>query len=323
MLSRRLLVLAVTVLIPLMGLVAYGLYTERQARVQRARDSVVRLARIASDRHRTLLARSQSLAEALAALPPVRANDWAVVAETLKVVVHQFPEYPNVRISALDGSTVATARPHDPIWNNRGREWFDDVVRTGNYSLSGFFVGQGTAKPSIVIGYPIRNAEGEVTHVLSLTIDLTNLAAFPANELPAGSTVTVIGRSGTILAQSSGDKSRRGNEVDASLLAALRDGPSDGVVFSDRLDIGPSFVGYVELPVAPGTEGLYVVVGVPHGDGVGGRQPGSVLGHGRRHGTDRHRHRGELQPYGTPGRAPPRGVHPRHHGAEARRAGVA
>ena len=158
MLSRRLLVLAVTVLIPLMGLVAYGLYTERQARVQRARDSVVRLARIASDRHRTLLARSQSLAEALAALPPVRANDWAVVAETLKVIVHRFPEYPNVRISALDGSTVATARPHDPIWNNRGREWFDDVVRTGNYSLSGFFVGQGTAKPSIVIGYPVRNA---------------------------------------------------------------------------------------------------------------------------------------------------------------------
>ncbi|MBS1817191.1 MAG: PAS domain-containing protein [Acidobacteria bacterium] len=265
MLSRRFVLFAGAAFFPLAALLTYGLYHERLDTVQAARESVLRATRVISARHRRLLERAQGLAALLAALPEVRRGDTPAVNEVFAGLVRSHHEFPNVRLSSLDGRMVASALPGQPASSNAGRDWFEQVIRTSSYAMSGYFVGVTTGKPVVVLGYPVFDDNQHLASVLSVTIDLNGLADTSGHELPARAEITVLGRSGTVLATSARSGRTDAAPVAPALLEAVESGAPEGVLDLTAPD-GEWVVAFVSLPVAPDSEGMSVSVAVPRSE---------------------------------------------------------
>ncbi|MGC4082175.1 MAG: ATP-binding protein [Vicinamibacterales bacterium] len=261
MLSRRLVLYAGAAFFPLAALLAYGLYHDRQDSMQAARESLLRTTRVISVRHRQLIERTQNISALLSTLPDVRRGRMPQVNEVFAEVVRRYPEYPNVRLSGLNGRMLASALPNEPATSNAGRDWFDEVLRTSSFAMSRYFVGVTTGKPVVVLGYPVLDDTNALAYVLSITIDLHGLADSSTPDLPPGTVVTVLGRSGTLLATSATHRST-GAMVHPELLAAVRSGRPEGVIDIEHPDQS-WLAAFVALPVASGSEGMAVAVEVP------------------------------------------------------------
>ncbi|MGE3959770.1 MAG: PAS domain-containing protein [Vicinamibacterales bacterium] len=262
MLSRRLVLFAGAAFFPLAAVLAHQLYQDRQDSVVAARDSLLRATRLVSARHRQLIERTEAIAAVLAALPVVRRGDVPLVNGVFAEVVRQFPEYPNVRLSSLDGRMLASALPGEPATSNAKRDWFEEVIRTSSYAMSGYFMGVTTGRPVVVLGYPVFGDDHRLASVLSVTIDLHGLAEASEHSLPRGARVTVIGRSGTVLASSVEGGRDSSPPVHPELLRAVRTGAPEGIL--ETGDSGrPWITGFVSLPVGAGSEGMSVALAVP------------------------------------------------------------
>lgn len=261
MLHRRLLFFGALIILPLAALLFYGAYQQRRDALSEARASVVRTTRAVADHHRLLLERTQQLLAVLARLPKIREEDWDATNDILADVVQQFPEYLNLRVSDLNGAMVASALPNAPASSNRGRNWFEEAIQTSSFAMSSYFVGQTTGKPEVVIGYPVLDGRNRVHHVLSVTIDLQAFNAERAT-LPDNSIVIVLDRSGTILARDPDPQHWVGQPLNpVAVMDALRSGRSEGVVESDGVDGTARLIGYVALPVAKRSPGVYLAIG--------------------------------------------------------------
>jgi PAS domain-containing protein len=265
MLRRRLLLFGALIIVPVAALLFYGVYQQRQEALTAARDGVVRTTRLVSERHRRLLDRTQQLLSVLVNLPQVRQGDWAATNAIFANVVRTVREYPNLRVSDLSGSMVASAFPNAPAGSNRGRDWFEQIIRTSGYAMSGYFLGQTmSGRPEVVMGAPVLDDRGRVRYVLSVTIDVFQFSNVSADELPERSIVNVVGRDGIVLARHPDPQNGIGRQLNPrALMDVMRSGPAEGVLESDGLDGTPRVVGYVTLPVAPASPGVYLLIGVP------------------------------------------------------------
>ncbi len=77
------------------------------------------------------------------------------------------------------------------------------MTATGKPVISDWYKGQVSGKPVVTLGYPVRAADQSVAGALGLSIDLSRLQmVFAKVPLPAGSVITLLDRSGLVLARS-------------------------------------------------------------------------------------------------------------------------
>jgi len=263
-LRRRLLLFGALILVPLAMLLFYGVYRQRQDALDEGRAIVLRTTRAIAERHRAFVTSTTQLLTVLARLPKVREEDWAASTDIFADVVTRFPEYRNLRLEDLEGTIVASVPRSASPTGDRGRDWFEEVVRTSRVAMSGYFIGQTTGAPQVAIATPVLDGRNRLRYVLSVTIDVLRFADVPAADLPDRSIVIVVGRDGIVLARHPDPQNRVGRQLNPrALLDAMQSGPPEGVVESDGLDGTPRLVGYEALPVAPGSPGVYLAIGVP------------------------------------------------------------
>ncbi len=81
--------------------------------------------------------------------------------------------------------------------------YVNEVVRTGKPQVSELMTGRISNQPTIVLSYPVRNAQGALVGVLGLGLNLTRLQTlFSDIPLPEGSVVTLTDKGSRVLARS-------------------------------------------------------------------------------------------------------------------------
>jgi steroid delta-isomerase-like uncharacterized protein len=196
----RLVLLVLLAVLPALGLLLYSANEQRQQAVAEAQDDALRLARLASTNQEHLIDGTRQLLVVLARLPEVNGGDAASCRSLLAALLARYSLYANLGVIAPDGALVCSAVPTQGRVNLGDRPYFQRAVATRDFALGDYQTGRVTGKATLNCGYPVLDANGRVTAVVYAALDLTWFGRFAAQaQLPAGATLTLLDRHGTVL----------------------------------------------------------------------------------------------------------------------------
>ncbi|MBI2935793.1 MAG: HAMP domain-containing protein [Chloroflexi bacterium] len=197
--TRQMLVVALAIL-PLLGLVLYNAFEQREGDTARALEGSAQIVRLAAVSHERLVEGARQLLVALSRLPEVRRGIPGECDRLLGDLLRQYPLYSNFGVIALDGSLRCSALPFSGPVNLADRAYFQLAIKSRDFSIGEYQIGRVTGKATINFGCPVLDEEGTVVGVVFAALDLAWLGKFAAEaKLPPGSVLTVVDRQGNVL----------------------------------------------------------------------------------------------------------------------------
>ncbi len=201
-LRARLLLLVLLSIIPALGLILYTASEQRRSAAAEAKDYALQLARSFSSSQNELIESARQLLIALARMPVVRDGNTAECSALFADLLKQYPRYNNFVATKPNGDVFCSAVPLSRQVNLADRPHFQAAVRTRDLAISDYVIARTTGKAIISFAYPVVDSAGQIKAVVFAGVDLEWLNALVAKtDLPAGTTLTVIDRKGTVLAR--------------------------------------------------------------------------------------------------------------------------
>jgi diguanylate cyclase len=202
-LRERLLLLVLFASIPVLSLIVYTAISQRHAAVIEAERSTLNLVSLASREQSQLVADTRQMLVTLSQLPALAPEAPVQGCRDLLGAVHQSnTHYTNIGVATLDGNIYCSAVDLDRPVNISDRSYFRRTVESRSFGIGDYQIGRLTGIRALNFGYPVLDREGAVVSVIYAALNLSwlnNLAE--GIDLPAGSTMTLIDSSGTILAR--------------------------------------------------------------------------------------------------------------------------
>jgi signal transduction histidine kinase len=258
----RLLLLVFFAFGPMLGLVLYTYSDQMQQATLGAEEEALRLARLAASDQQRLIEGARQLLIALAQLPPVQNLDAGACNQFLAHLLKQYPLYENMGAVRPDGEVFCSAVPSTATANVAGRAWFVRALETGDFVAGDYVMAGISGKPALNTAYPAFDETGELRALVFAGIDLNWLDEFVSQaHLPAGSTLSVVDGTGTVLTRYPDPDRWRGTILPASAMQALLT-EEQMVGEAKGLDGVPRLYGVTSLGHLPAGE-IYVRVGIP------------------------------------------------------------
>ena len=203
---RRFSNLVLTVLlVPPSLLLAYSIYRQHQDEIKNIDLSSLSLARIGATETVALLDDARYILDGLSRRPLIRALDPDHCDPTLQDLRDWHRDFANLSTIDRTGQVIcnSSARPGQALPNYSQHEWFPRVTASKSFLIGAPVVGGTTELWVVPIVQPLLDDRGNLTGVLSLTMNLASFKPrFIPQELPAGTEVTIIDSTGTYVARS-------------------------------------------------------------------------------------------------------------------------
>ncbi len=172
-----------------------------------------------------------SMASALVRHPAVMGLDSAQTDRLFAEVHRGQPLILNIVLTDTRAALKGTAIPQRPGISAALSATIGDVAASGKPQVSELLTGVVTGKPSVVLAYPVHNAQDMVVGVLALGLDLAHLQTlFSDIPLPEGSVVTLTDEKGRVLARSRDAERYIGKLTDPRATTPPRDVPRTSVL---------------------------------------------------------------------------------------------
>ncbi len=229
-----------------------------------ARDDVMRVVRIAAERHQRMIESTQQVLFMMGRLPAFKSGDLEACSRLAADLIRQYPRYANLGLANLDGTIAASGISLQHEVNVWERSWFarlarDPELRSGDYHLD-----EISGKPVAVLSHPVLDNSGRLKFIAFAALDLDwGLRIFDAAHLPHGSVMTVSDQTGKILARTLEPAKWTGSAgPEAGILKTLSSGNE-----AAGMDLGADGVRrfYAGTPLHGGEKGSTVSVsaGIP------------------------------------------------------------
>jgi PAS domain S-box-containing protein len=264
-LRARLMCVAILPVLPMVGLLLESGLQHRQSARAAADKETLGLARVAAADQQKLIDATRQLLITLARLPVVRDGGGQERSDFLAELLTQHTSYTNLGVAGVDGNVVATAVPKTGPINIADRDYFQDSLRSGGFTVGRLILDHITGDATVHMAYPIRDSMGRVKAIVFAALDLAWLNQLvAAAELPAGSVLTVVDRHGTILSRFPNPEEWIGKSVTetpqfAPALAEQR----EGTTVAPGIDGVPRLYGFTPVSKIDGVAPAYVLVGIP------------------------------------------------------------
>jgi C4-dicarboxylate-specific signal transduction histidine kinase len=201
---RQVVAITCALLVPFIVAAAWSANQSRIEQADELREQAASVAATAGAYLNTYLTGLDSMASALARHPAVMTLDRAQCDPLFEAVLRDQPLILNIVVTdtagGYHGSGVPTAVTRAAP---SALPYVDEVIKTGKPQVSDLFVGQILRQPTVVLSYPVRNADGVLVGVLGLSLNVSRLQTLFADiPLPDGSVVTLSDSSGRVLARS-------------------------------------------------------------------------------------------------------------------------
>lgn len=265
-LRARVALLVLLAVVPALGLALYTGLEQRRLAAAQVQENALQLARHAASDHERLIEGARQLLMGVAQFPAVRRHDAGACNRLFAGLLKQYPSYANLTASKPDGETFCSAVPLLRPLSAADRGWFQRSVQTRGFALGEYQFGRITGKAVLVAAYPSLGAAGQVQAVVALAVDLASLNDLAAKaQLPPGSVLIVIDRSGTILVHYPEPEKWVGRSAAAApIVKAILD-QREGVAEAADVDGTPRLFGFAPLGSTPEAGAVYVGVGIPKG----------------------------------------------------------
>ena len=194
--------LVLLALVPCLGLIIYNGQQQYERAKRDAAEDALRLAQAIARRHEGLTSRAHAVLLTLASLPAIQANDSLASSQLMADILQQMGrEFDVVGAVSARGELFASApETTEPILIY-DRKWFQEAVFGNRFTADDFIVDRVTGKSIMIRSRAVRTQGGTVKAVVFAGVNLDWLEPV-LNEynLSAGSNVTVVDRSGEIMA---------------------------------------------------------------------------------------------------------------------------
>jgi PAS domain S-box-containing protein len=263
----RLFLLVLLAVLPALGLVLYNDLRERRHQTVKVQDGAMTLVRVAAADQARLIESTRQFLVTLAQNPAVRGDDLAACNAQLAELLKQSspPLYATLGKANRNGEMVCHALPFDAPVSVADRAWFKQAVQKRAFAVGDYQDDRISKKPVLAFGYPLMSDAGQVLAVISAGLDLARLNRFAAEaQLPSGSVLTVVDRSGTILARNLDAEKWVGKKAPESpIIKAAIAGQDEGTAEATGVDGVQRLYAFASLPGAPGSQDVYVSIGSP------------------------------------------------------------
>jgi signal transduction histidine kinase/DNA-binding response OmpR family regulator len=260
----RLYSLVVLVLLPAVAILTYDEVRLRQRIFEKIQEDAARVAALTGQRLEALIGETGTRFHLLEDIPEIRAMD-AGTDRRLAEVLKREATYTNIGIADPSGRVLSSAIPFPGEVRVGDQPFFRNAVATRDFAVGNYQVNPISREPGLNLGYPMFREDGTLRGVLfaSLGLNWANEFVRRAN-LPAGTTLLVVDRDGTVIGRSSEPEKWVGKnlaqvEVIRDMLRANGPGASisSGVDGVERLNVyAPIYGGGVRT-------NAYAAVGIP------------------------------------------------------------
>jgi signal transduction histidine kinase len=221
----RLIILILIAVVPAVGLMVYSAAEQERLDAAAARKELSRLATIYAREEHQLLEGTRQVLKTLGEFLAWHHNDPPACSAFFADLLRDFRRYANFGAVKANGEVFCSAVPLAEPTSADDRQWFQQVMQTGQFTVSGFQVGRITGKPVLLMAYPWTAPGQSTSGAVFAAIDLEWLDwfAFPWDEqLPPGATLARTDDQGVVLSQQSGPDAWVGQPVPVpDLLAAV------------------------------------------------------------------------------------------------------
>ncbi len=201
-LRARLLVLALVVVGPTMGLILHEAAEDRRREATQLKHHSMQLAHLVAHEEEQMIQGTRQLLVLLGQVPVVRGDDPARCSAYLADLLKHYQRYLNLGIIGVDGEVRSSAVPQIEPLSLADREYFRQAFQTRDFFIGQYQVGRITGKPSLNLAYPILDARGQPQAIVFAALSLDWLGqhqiAFCRHVLPAA-TITTIDAAGVVL----------------------------------------------------------------------------------------------------------------------------
>lgn len=201
---------------------------------------------------------------ALSQSAEVRAHKQIEVQSLFSKILKQSPSYTNIFIADLSGNVWASAVPLTEAVTVADRRYFQNALASGRLSSGEFLIARTSKKPSLTLGYPLKDEAGKVVGVLCAGLSMGNYChILDEYNLPQGASFTIIDHKGIILTRSSDPVKYMGRPANKDVFRHMVEGP-DEETLSGLSDIGGNSIQtYRKLRLeGESTPYLYVRAGI-------------------------------------------------------------
>jgi C4-dicarboxylate-specific signal transduction histidine kinase len=201
---RQVVAITCALLVPFIAAAAWSAGRSRAEYADELRDQASSVAATAGAYFNTYLAGLDSMSSALARHPAVMSLDQAQCDPLFEAVLRDQPLLLNIVVSDTAGMVKGSGVPSNAErLSPTSMPYVNEVARTGKPQVSELMTGRISNQPTIVLSYPVRNAQGVLVGVLGLGLNLTRLQTlFSDIPLPEGSVVTLTDKGSRVLARS-------------------------------------------------------------------------------------------------------------------------
>ncbi len=176
---EKLLLLLIVIFLPAFAVILTSSVIQRQNEVNKAKNKALLLVQSLAAQQEHITLKSELLLGILAQLPEVRRLEVQACNRLFTELKENYPFYTFIGLTTPDGNLLAGSGPFEPGQINLAdRKYFQDALRTRDFSAGDYVVGRVSQTASIHFAQPVVNPQGKLAGVVLAGFDLKEFAGF-------------------------------------------------------------------------------------------------------------------------------------------------
>jgi len=201
---------------------------QRRAAISDAQLETKELAENIVHEQKNLVASTRQLFIALSQLPDITARRQVEAQTILSEILKLSPQYSNIFIADSSGVVWASAVPLQEPVSVSDRRYFKNALASGRLSSGEYHVARTSKKPTLNLGFPLKDDAGRVTAVICAGLSLDYYRhIINANDMPKAASFSLIDHKGIILTRAVDPEKYMGKPSDPEIFRHMLEGPEE------------------------------------------------------------------------------------------------
>ena len=259
-LRTHLLLLALLIALPAIGLIIHTGTIQRDDAVRRGFNEARRLAYNIAMTQYDLAGNAEQLMTTLAQIPDIKRHNATTTTVLLRDINLKSRHFGNIVITDQKGNVWASALPMTKSFSLEKRRTFNNVLKTKRFSSGEYVVGNISAKATIGFGYPVYNVDGVFDGVIACNLNFNiydNL--LKQQDTPKGVSLNFIDHNGLIIYSNMNPDKLIGTELARERFLKMKNGKDRDTFIDFDINNEKRVVSYRKLQL-PSEESPYIYI---------------------------------------------------------------
>lgn len=226
--KQQLLLIVALFAIPAVCIIISSGLEQRRNAIHDAKMETQKLAEAIVSEQKNLVASTRQLVIALSQLSEVTSHNHLELQSILAEILKLSPHYSNIFIADSSGVVWASAVPLKETVSVSDRRYFKNALASGKLSSGEYHIARTSKKPTLNLGYPLKDRAGRVTDVICVGLSLDYYRhILDAYALPEGASFALIDYKGIILTRAVDPLKYMGKPSNPEIFKHMLAGPEE------------------------------------------------------------------------------------------------